>query len=120
MGIDEHGRLPRPDDALDRSLPEQVVGGDQREQVLAHHRVFRGGQRGPVAELPLLGQHRMDPAAAQPGHHRPDRSGVVAHHHQNMLHAGIHEHPDGPLDQLQPPQLNQSLRASPGDRPQTL
>ena len=62
------------------------------------HRVFRGGQRGAVAELPPIGQHGMDPAVPKPGHHGPDRPGVVAHYHQNLLDAGIQECPDGPLD----------------------
>jgi hypothetical protein len=42
--IDQHGRLPHPDQMAERSLPEHVIGGDHQEQALPPHRVFRGGE----------------------------------------------------------------------------
>ena len=117
--IDEHCRLPGPDEVVERALTEHVVRRDNKEQVLAPHGVLCRSKGRAVAELPRARVHGMNPAWLQPGHHCTNGTGMVAHDHQDLLDPGVKEAAHGSLDQLQPTQLDQRLRATSGDRLQT-
>ncbi len=114
-GIDEHGRLTGRQQPVQRSLPEEVVGGEQHNQRLASHRALDRGQRCAVAVLPPVGVHRPDPAAPKAADDGRDRSGVVADHDQDPFQPSGEEGPHGPFDQAQATQPEQGLGATPGD-----
>jgi hypothetical protein len=112
-GIDEHRRRTDGQQPLQPTLAKDMIGGDQHEQQLASHLALDSGQRRAVAIGPPVGIHDPDPVA-------PNQSGVVADHHQDPLQPGGEQGPHRPLDQAQPPQPEQRLGATPGDRCQPL
>jgi hypothetical protein len=119
-GVDEHGRRTSRQQPLQRSLAEEVIGGDQHEQRLAGHRVFDGGQRRAVAICPLVGIHDPDPATPKATDNGRDQSGVVTDDDQDPLQPAGEQGPHGPLDQAHATQPKQDLGATPGDRLQPL
>jgi hypothetical protein len=70
---------------VQRSLAEDVVGGDQHEQRLALNLALDCGQRRAVAVRPPVGVHTPDPAAPKAADDGRDRPGVVADHDQDPL-----------------------------------
>jgi hypothetical protein len=112
-GIHEHGRLPGRQQPVQRSLAEDVVGGDQHEQRLALNLTLDCGQRRAVAVRPPVGVHGPDPAAPKAADDGRDRPGVVADHDQDPFQAAGEEGPHGPLDQAQATQPEKGLGATP-------
>jgi hypothetical protein len=86
---------------VQRSLAEDVVGGDQHEQRLALNLVLDCGERRAVAVRPPVGVHGPDPAAPKAADGGRDRPGVVADHDQDPFQAAGEEGPHGPLDQAE-------------------
>jgi hypothetical protein len=119
-GIDEHRRRTDGQQPGQRSLGEEVVGGDQHEQRLTLDLALDRSQRRAVAICPPVGVHRPDLAAAGAADDGRDRSGVVADHHQDPLQPSGQQGPHRPLDQAQPAQPEQDLGTTPGDRLQPL
>ena len=105
---------------LQPALAENVIGGNQREQRLTLDLALDRSQRRAVAICPPVGIHDPDPAAPEATDDRRDRAGVVADHHQDPLQPSGEQGPHRPLDQAQPPQPEQRLGATPGDRCQPL
>ncbi|HEV8653355.1 MAG TPA: hypothetical protein VG276_29155 [Actinomycetes bacterium] len=113
--VDQHGRLPGPQQPVQRPLCEHVVGGEQREQRLAGHRTLDSGERGAVAVAPLVGVHGPDPAGSQAPDDGRDRAGVVADHDHHLLQPAREKSPHRPFGQAQAAQAEQGLGSSPGE-----
>jgi hypothetical protein len=102
---------------VQRSLAEDVVGGDQHEQRLALTSAWTAASDAPLpyAHRSAYTARTRPPKAADAGRDRP---GVVADH--DPFQAAGEEGPHGPLDQAQATQPEKGLGATPGDRFQPL
>ena len=118
--VDEHRRALRPDERRQRAGFEDVIGGDEDERVLALE-VGRGrGERGAVAELPVLGHRGPDAAGGEPVDDRGDGTGLVPDDDDDALEPLGQQPADRPLDQRDPADPDQRLRATARDRGEPL
>ena len=117
-GIHQDGRHSGSKHRIERSLGEHVVGAQDCEQRFAGHRRFRGGQRGSVAQLPVI---RPDHGDALELPRRPfNHLRLEARNDHDLLHARLLEGAHGPLDQGGATQNGDRLRSTSGDRGQSL